>query len=161
MRFRNPARLTLILLALAFAGAAALAHDHAKPSAPKAASDKPALNSCLSCKERRAVLDPNLFTDLRVYEPEVKPAYAVARKYPATLDRIHCFCECAESERFHHKNLLTCFTDMHAAGCGICIKEALLAADLKDKGASDAEVEATVEQLFKTDGHGPTRDAGR
>jgi hypothetical protein len=160
MRFRGPVLLTLVALSLSFAGAAALAHDHAKPAKPNA-SGKQALNSCTACKERRAVLDPNLFESLAVYEPEVKPAYEAARKYPATLDRIHCFCECAESERFHHKNLLTCFTDMHAAGCGICIKEALLAADLKARGASDAEVEATVEQLFKTDGHPPTRDAGR
>ncbi len=158
MRFRNPVRLTLILLALSFAGAAASAHDHAKPSDPKAASGKQALNSCLSCKERRAVLDPNLFADLRVYEPEVKPAYAVARKYSATLDRIHCFCECAESERFHHKNLLTCFTDMHAAGCGICIKEALMAAELKGRGISDPEIEVLVESNFRTDGHAPTHD---
>jgi uncharacterized protein with PCYCGC motif len=160
MRFRGPVLLTLFSLSLSFAGAAALAHDHAKPVKPNA-SGKQALNSCLACKERRAVLDPNLFASLAVYEPEVKPAYEAARKYPATLDRIHCFCECAESERFHHKNLLTCFTDMHAAGCGICIKEALLAADLKARGASDEEVEATVEKIFKTDGHPPTRDAGR
>ena len=82
-------------------------------------------------------------------------AYEAARKYPATLDRLHCFCECQESTQFKHKTLLTCFTDEHAAGCGICIKEALIAAELKGRGASDAEIETLVEAVFKTDGHAP------
>ena len=75
---------------------------------------------------------------------------------PATIDRLHCFCECAESPQFHHKTLLTCFTDNHAAGCGICMKEALLAADLKQKGASDDEIIQMVDSMFRTDGHPPT-----
>ncbi|HEY3202146.1 MAG TPA: PCYCGC motif-containing (lipo)protein [Thermoanaerobaculia bacterium] len=111
-------------------------------------------NSCSTCVERRPTLDPELFA--KGYEPEVKPGYEAARKYPATLDRIHCFCECAENPRFHHKTLLTCFTDLHGAGCGICLSEARLAALLKDKGLSDAEVRNTVESVHRTDGHPST-----
>jgi len=125
------------------------------------ATSKQAVNSCATCKERRPVLDPNLFADARIYEPDVRPAYEVAHKYPKTLDRIHCFCECEESPKFKHKTLLTCFTDEHAASCGICVKEALLAAELKRKGAPDEEVERLVESSFKTDGHPPTHDTGR
>ncbi len=57
---------------------------------------------------------------------------------------------------FQHKTLLTCFTDLHAAGCGICLSEARLAAQLKEKGVSDAEIKATVESVHKTDGHPKT-----
>jgi len=79
----------------------------------------------------------------------------VAREIPATIDRLHCFCECAESAQFHHKTLLTCFTDAHAAGCGICVKEALLANDLKQKGAPDEEIATLVHGMFRTEGHPP------
>ena len=110
-------------------------------------------NSCTTCKERGATLDPAQFAN---GEAGVKEAYEIARKYPATLDRIHCFCECAESPMFHHKTLLTCFTSAHGAGCGVCISEARLAAELKEKGVPDDEIKVTVESVFRTDGHGPT-----
>jgi hypothetical protein len=56
-----------------------------------------------------------------------------------------------------HKTLLTCFTSQHAAGCGICMREAMLAGELKDKGLPDDQIENTVESVFKTDGHKPTQ----
>ena len=123
-------------------------------AAPKTKPTPQPTNSCPACKERRPTLDPEQFS--KGYEPEVKPGYEIALKYPATLDRLHCFCECAESPTFHHKTLLTCFTDMHAAGCGICLSEARLAAQLKDKGLSDEEIKVTVESVYRTDGHPPT-----
>ena len=111
-------------------------------------------NSCTNCKERRQTLDPAKFA--KGYDAEVQKGYAIARKYPATLDRLHCFCECAESPMFQHKTLLTCFVSTHAAGCGICLSEARLAADLKEKGLSDDEIKNTVESVHRTDGHPPT-----
>jgi hypothetical protein len=148
------------LFALALGAAAD--HDHGKAAPSKKPAGKAAAtNSCKTCIERRPTLDPALFADTKIYEPDVKPAYEIARKYPALVDRLHCFCECQESPNFQHKTLLTCFTDSHAAGCGICIKEALLAAELKEKGVSDAEIESLVEQMFKTDGHRDTHDHGR
>jgi hypothetical protein len=156
MRLFTLAAAGLLVTALASAD-----HDHGKAAPQKKPAGKPATNSCTSCIERRATLDPALFSDTKIYEPDVKPAYEVARKYPALLDRLHCFCECQESPNFKHKTLLTCFTDSHAAGCGICIKEALLAAQLKEKGVSDPEIETLVEQMFKTDGHRDTHDHGR
>ncbi len=111
-------------------------------------------NSCTTCKERRATLDPKQFE--KGWDAEVKQGYEIARKIPATLDRLHCFCECAESPTFQHKTLLTCFVDKHAAGCGICLSEARLAWQLKEKGVTDDEIVITVEAVHKTDGHPPT-----
>ena len=99
-------------------------------------------------------LPPERFS--KGYEPAVSQGYAIARRYPETLDRLHCFCECAESPTFRHKTLLTCFTDLHAAGCGICLSEARLAAQLKERGLSDAEIKNTVESVHRTDGHPAT-----
>lgn len=138
-------------LALALA-ASALVAASAPVSKPK---PTPATtNACASCKERRATLPPEKFA--KGYEPAVSQGYAIARRYPETLDRIHCFCECAESPAFRHKTLLTCFTDLHAAGCGICLSEARLAAQLKERGLSDAEIKNTVESVHRTDGHPAT-----
>ena len=147
-------------VALAFLAVLALAATGATPSKgsktpPKKATGASAV-SCGSCVEKGAILDPKLFADPR-FEKEVMPAYEIARKYPATLDRLHCFCECQESMTHRHKTLLTCFTSNHAAGCGICIREALLAKELKDKGIPDDQVENTIESIFKTDGHKPTQ----
>ena len=121
----------------------------AKPS-PKGA--------CPACLEKGTVLDPEQFA--HGYEPDVRLAYAAAKKYPDMIDRIHCFCECKESAREHHKTLLTCFTNLHAAGCGVCQHEAIMAAQMKDRGVSDDEVEITVESLHKTEGHKPTFGRG-
>ncbi len=59
--------------------------------------------------ETRATLDPNLFKDARV-----KSAYQAAREVPWLLDSLMCYCFCEES--FHHKSLLSCYVDDHAAG---------------------------------------------
>jgi hypothetical protein len=152
-----------IRLGLTAAGVAAAlvlgASDAKSPSRPrKTPTVAPALNSCAACLERGAILDPTLFANGT--EPEVRLSYEAAQKYPDTLDRIHCFCECKESQLEHHKTLLTCFTSAHAAGCGICQREAILAAKLKDQGASDEQVELTVESVSRTDGHAPTFGRG-
>ena len=145
---------------LAFFAVLALAATAAAPSKGNKASPKKAVgapaNSCSTCTERGVVLDPKLFADPR-FDKEVVPGYEAARKYPQTLDRLHCFCECQESMTHRHKTLLTCFTTNHAAGCGICLREALMAAQMKEKGLPDDQIENTVESIFKTDGHKPTQ----
>src|SRR4030095_15571669 len=144
------------LAALAVLALAVVAAAPAKKPVPAKA---PAAGSCAGCTEKGAILDPNLFSDSR-FEPEAKASYEVAQKYPKTLDQLHCFCECQESMTHRHKTLLTCFTSNHAAGCGICMREALLAGELKDKGTPDDQIESTVETVFKTDGHPPTQGPG-
>jgi Protein of unknown function with PCYCGC motif len=142
-----------LLISGLIAGAAAALLLAAAPPAPTPRPTAAPTNSCASCRERQPTLDPAAFSKA---EPGVQEGYEIARKYPSTLDGIHCFCECAESPMFHHKTLLTCFTNTHASGCGICLGEARLAGQLKDKGLPDAEIKATVESVYKTDGHGPT-----
>ena len=125
-----------------------------RDSAPAKGGGRPSkapAAKCNSCQEQRPTLDPGLFG--RGYEANVRPAYEMARKYPSTLDRIHCFCECRESPVFKHKTLLSCFADTHAAGCGICLEEATLAGRLKDSGLSDEQVVRKVEGIFRTEGH--------
>lgn len=133
-----------------------------KPSpAPKttaAVAAKPRLNSCTVCLERNAIVDPARFSGWE--NVDVRKSYEAAAKYPATIDLLHCFCECQESAMHHHKTLLTCFTSEHGAGCGICQHEAIMAAKMKDDGMSDEEIEYTVESLHKTDGHRPTKGRG-
>jgi hypothetical protein len=121
-------------------------------------SEKEGAAACRACAEKGSVLDPGQFA--RGYEPDVARSYEAARKYPDLIDRLHCFCECKESQREHHKSLLTCFTNPHAAGCGVCQQEAIQAAKLKSQGLSDDEIEITVESTHKTDGHPPTFGRG-
>ncbi|MEO8347956.1 MAG: PCYCGC motif-containing (lipo)protein [Acidobacteriota bacterium] len=156
MRFTHIRSTALALCALVTLGAAASAAASRQKAPAKKAPAAAAKNACAGCAERAPILSSKLFTDLTKYEPEVAPAYEVARKYPQTLDRLHCFCECQESMTHRHKTLLTCFTTDHAAGCGICIREAILAGELKDKGLPDDQIENTVESAFRTDGHKPT-----
>ena len=144
----NIRTLSAILL---LAPAVSLLGDTAKSKSQAGSSSK---TSCADCKENRPTLDPKLFA--KGYDVEVKEGYEIARKIPATLDKLHCFCECAESPMFQHKTLLTCFVDKHAAGCGICLSEARLAWQLKEKGVSDEEIVVTVESVHRTDGHPAT-----
>ena len=141
-----------LLPALALLLVAASPNPTPKPSERKPTASAATANACSTCRERRPTLPPEKFAK----EPEVAQGYAIALKYPATLDAIHCFCECAESPMYRHKTLLTCFTDLHAAGCGVCLSEARLAAQLKERGLSDAEIKTTVESVHKTDGHPAT-----
>jgi hypothetical protein len=140
-------RLKTVTVAVCAAFGLVAATPKPKPTAPPA-------NSCATCVERRPTMDPARFA--KGFDPEVRQGYAIARQYPAMLDKLHCFCECAESPMFRHKTLLTCFTDMHAAGCGICLSEARLAAALKEKGVSDSEIKQTVESVHRTEGHPAT-----
>ena len=171
-RSRMAALRAVLVLGAAAATALALPAEKAQPAqthqhgAAKSAAPDPAkksaaqapTNGCSVCLEQRPLQNPSIYAGWN--DTDVKKAYEAARKYPATIDLLHCFCECKESPREHHKSLLTCFTNEHAAGCGICQHEAILAAKLKDEGASDEEVEYTVESLHKTDKHPPTKGRG-
>jgi hypothetical protein len=59
--------------------------------------------------ETRPVLDPSLFSGM------ARTAYAAAKKYPEVMDQVFCYCTCDEPP-FHHKSLLSCFTDNHGKG---------------------------------------------
>ena len=75
-----------------------------------------------------------------------KRAYSVAVKYPYILDQIYCHCRCGES--LGHKSLLTCYVTKHAAGCGICMAEAILVGDLIKNGKSIDEIADEIDDRF-------------
>ncbi len=63
----------------------------------------------LKGKETRPLLDPAMFTG------QTRMAYTAAHKYAEYLNEVYCYCYCDEPP-FHHKSLLSCFTDKHGAG---------------------------------------------
>ena len=80
------------------------------------------------------------------YRGRTASAYGVAIKYKDVLDYMFCYCNCKQS--IGHKSLLSCFTDDHAANCGICQDQAFYAAELAAKGADLAEVRMAVDKKF-------------
>lgn len=75
-----------------------------------------------------------------------RQAYAAAAVIPEVLDHLYCYCYCAEDHG--HKSLRTCFTDRHGAGCDICIKEAIRARELHEKGYGIREIRAKIDKEF-------------
>ena len=69
-------------------------------------------------------------------------AYQVAREIPEVLAQQPCFCHCDRSSG--HRSLIDCYRDDHAAGCLICIKEALLARKLHQEGISDSGIRKRI-----------------
>lgn len=133
-------------LLLAAAGALLLAGAvvFADKTPPK--KDSPKSNGCAACRETKPLLDP---AELGDEDAESRPAYAAAKKYPETIDKIHCYCGCEDSPNLHHKSLLTCYTSLHATGCEICRGEAELAGKMKGEGSADDEVKKVVEAFYR------------
>jgi len=134
-------RTSFPLVAAIFLLAAAAGADKTGPK-----KDPPKAPGCGSCLETKPVIDP---AELENYDAESRPAYAAAKKYPETIDKIHCYCGCEQSPNLHHKSLLTCFTSLHATGCEICREEAELAARMKGEGSADDEIKKVVESLYE------------
>lgn len=98
----------------------------------------PYYESVEDVKEIPKTLSPEKFDD-----PTTRQAYQVARDNPKLLLQLPCYCPCDRAE-VGHKSLLDCFVDTHAAGCGICISEALKAAKLQKEGVSVQEIRAKL-----------------
>ena len=126
--------------AILLAGAL-IAADRTAPKKEPAKS-----NGCSTCRETKPLVDP---AELEDFDAESRPAYAAAKKYPETIDKIHCYCGCEQSPNLHHKSLLTCYTSLHATGCEICRGEAELAAKMKGEGSTDDEVKKVVEAFYQ------------
>lgn len=109
---------------------------------------KSTAGACSACREKNPPIDPAKLSD---DDASARPAYAAAAKYPATVDKIHCYCGCEESPNLHHASLLTCFTTLHATGCEICRGEAELAGKMKDEGSPDDEIKKVVESFYRKD----------
>lgn len=72
--------------------------------------------------------------------------YRAAAEIPEIIKRIPCYCECAMKG---HANLLDCFKSKHAAGCGSCVDEALMAKALHDKGEDPDKIVKEVTEKHR------------
>ena len=81
-------------------------------------------------------LDPEKFQ-----RGDIRDAYQVAREIPEVLAQQPCYCYC---QRKGHRGLLDCFMTDHAASCNICVKEALLAGQMRRQGKSAQEIRTAI-----------------
>ncbi|NQU63211.1 MAG: hypothetical protein HQ517_02850 [SAR324 cluster bacterium] len=92
-------------------------------------------------REKKPVVDPMSYSQSR----QIK-AYTIAKQIPQVLDQLYCYCGCAQSIK--HKSLLSCYTDNHAANCGICMDEAELAAKMVERGDSMTRIADAIDSRF-------------
>lgn len=92
--------------------------------------------------ETRPIMAPNRFRG------RVSAVYRWAAEIPEVFDSLYCYCRCKENPRFKHKTLLTCYTDTHAAKCGICLKEGQMAWELTKRGMSPTEIRGEVDKYY-------------
>ncbi len=76
-------------------------------------------------------------------QTEVREAYQTAKEIPEVLAQQPCYCYC---QRKGHRSLLDCFKTDHAASCSICIREALLAAQMHRQQKSAEEIRRAITQ---------------
>ena len=115
---------------------------------PPAADDKaavlpkvPAYQSAEQAHQLGRTLDPSQFFG------KAREAYQIAKKIPATLAQLPCYCHCDQS--FGHKSLHTCFEDDHASHCAVCVDEALLAYQLQnEEGLTPGQVRDRIVEKY-------------
>jgi hypothetical protein len=93
----------------------------------EAHAPRPARVPAFQSAAATANLGPTLAPDQFI--GKTREAYKVAKKIPATLAQLPCYCECDRG--FGHKSLHSCFEDDHASHCAVCVDEALLAYELQ------------------------------
>jgi hypothetical protein len=75
-------------------------------------------------------------------------AYRVTREIPETIAQLPCYCHCDKS--IGHKSLHSCFEDLHASQCTVCVSEALMAYALHKSGLSAGEIRDRIITLYST-----------
>jgi hypothetical protein len=84
----------------------------------------------------------------------VQTAYKIAVKNAELLAKFPCYCFC---ESMGHKNLSYCFLekgrvdgkfDDHASTCNICVAQALMAFLWEEMGATDAEMQKGMKEVY-------------
>ena len=73
-------------------------------------------------------------------------AYRVAQEIPETLAQLPCYCHCDMS--MGHKSLHSCYEDMHASQCAVCVSEALMAYDLQKSGMTPAQIRDRIILIY-------------
>jgi len=93
--------------------------------------------------------------DLGSVSPGIAEHYRFAAAHEDDLREVPCFCGCEEF--LGHRDLYDCFVradgagwDAHAAGCGVCIGEAITARQLLDTGSTLGQVRDAVIEQFGT-----------
>ena len=86
------------------------------------------------------VLDPRQFV-----RSDVKRAYAIAHKIPATINKLYCWCGC--EDRGRHRSNLGCFEDKMGVNCAVCRGTAEIAYRMTQNGVTDAgTIQAAVDK---------------
>jgi hypothetical protein len=75
-----------------------------------------------------------------------RDAYRVAQVIPETLAQLPCYCHCDMS--MGHKSLHSCYEDMHASQCAVCVSEALMAYDLQKNGMTPAQIRERIVTIY-------------
>ena len=95
--------------------------------------------------ETRQTLSPANFTGT------TSKAYQIAKEIPEVLDSLYCYCNC---KRDHgHKSLLTCYVDDHAAYCGVCMDEAIIAYDMLKQGKDILSIRRFIDKKYSSYSH--------
>src|SRR5437899_5159189 len=85
-----------------------------------------------------ATLEPATFK-----RADLREAYQAAKEIPGVLVQQPCYCYC---QRKGHGSLLDCFKTDHAASCSICVREAILAAQMHRQQKSAQEIRTAITQ---------------
>jgi hypothetical protein len=99
-------------------------------------ADVPAFQDATSARTLLPTLQPEQFTG------PTREAYRVAREIPQTIAQLPCYCHCDKS--MGHKSLHSCFEDLHASQCAVCVSEALIAYDLQRSGLTPAQIRERI-----------------
>jgi hypothetical protein len=91
-------------------------------------------------RETKSTLSSALFVG------KTASAYRLAQEIPDVLDHLYCYCHCDKS--IGHVSLLSCFTDTHAANCGVCQNEAFDAAAMLKKGSTLPEIRRQIDLKY-------------
>ena len=141
--------LFIIAVAAFFAMAGFLAFSGGKKETPAVtAAPVPATSPAPALVETRPLQPASN------YQGRAAEAYRIAAEIPGVIDQLYCYCKCKENPMFKHKTLLTCYTDNHAAECGICMQEAEMASRMTKEGKSPPEIRAAVDKYYaEQNGH--------
>ena len=71
-----------------------------------------------------------------------RDAYRAAQEIPETIAQLPCYRHCDQS--MGHKSLHSCFQDMHASQCAVCVNEALIAYNMQKSGMTPAQIRERI-----------------
>ena len=77
--------------------------------------------------------------------PYQSHAYELAPKIQSVIYQQPCYCYC---DRMGHKSLHSCFEDLHASQCAVCVTEALMASDMQKNGLTPAQIRERIITVY-------------